>query len=96
MNQGLIWRVGNGENINLTDLGLSNMPGFKVQMIEGTPMRINKVNELLLHNPTRWSRELIDMVFNPFEVNIIQQIPLAQGNIPDSITKNLTLEGHIL
>ena len=69
------------------------MLGFKVHMREGTSLRINKVNELLLHNPTRWNRELIEMAFNSYEAKIIQQIPLAQGSIPDSIAWNFDLRG---
>ena len=70
------------------------MPGFKVQVREGTPMRINKVNDLLLHNPKGWNRELIERVFDPYEADIIQQIPLAQGNIPDSIIWNYDPRGE--
>ena len=62
-NQGLIWRVGNGEIINLANPWAPNILGFKVQVREGISMRINKVNELLFHNPTRWNKELIEMAF---------------------------------
>ena len=77
LNKGLLWRVGNRENINIGDPWVPNMPGFKVQVREGTPMRINKVNDLLLHNPKGWNWELIERVFDLYEADIIQQMPLA-------------------
>ena len=51
LNKGVLWRVGNGENINIGDPWVPNMPRFKVQVREDTPIRIYKVNDLLLHNP---------------------------------------------
>ena len=51
-------------------------------------------SELLLHNPTRWNREVIEIAFNPHEANIVQQIPLAQENIPDTIAWNFDLKGN--
>ena len=56
-----------------------------MHMREETSMRINMVNELLLHNPTRWNKKVIELVFNLHEANIIQQILLAQGDIPDTM-----------
>ena len=61
LEKGLIWRVGNGTNINIKDSPwVPNMPNYKVQMKNGQTNDIEWVNQLLLHNPRRWNSEIIE------------------------------------
>ena len=60
LENGLIWRVGNGDRIKITKAcWVPNMLEFKVRLREDADMEIEWVNQLLLHNPTRWNSELI-------------------------------------
>ena len=60
LENGLIWRVGNGDRIKITKARwVPNMLEFKVRLREDANMEIEWVNQLLLHNPTRWNSKLI-------------------------------------
>ena len=81
LEKGLMWRVGNGENIRITSPRVPNRPDFKVHPREEIALGIERVEQLLLYNSKRWNEELINNMFEPLEANIFQQIPLTQGDV---------------
>ena len=83
---GLIWRVGNGSSIKINEFPwVPNQPNFKMDMKEDKIQNIKRVEQLMLNNPRRWNSELIETLFDLPETTLIQQIPLAQGNVQDVV-----------
>ena len=86
LDKGLIWRVGNEAKINIKEFPwLPNLPNFKVRLREDPIINIEWVNQLLVSNPRKQNKELTERAFDSHEAALIQQIPLAEGDIQDSV-----------
>nr|XP_023888394.1 uncharacterized protein LOC112000487 [Quercus suber] len=54
---------------------------------------LNKVSDLLLHNPRQWNLDLIDNVFYPWEVDVIKGIYVSEDSTEDNLIWPLTPSG---
>ena len=54
---------------------------------------LDKVSDLLLHNPRQWNLDLIDKVFYPWEANVIKGIYVSEDSIEDKLIWPLTPSG---
>ena len=54
---------------------------------------LDKVSDLLLHNPKQWNLDLIDKVFYPWEANVIKGIYVSEDSIEDKLIWPLTPSG---
>ena len=72
--------MGSGTNIRINeDLWVPNVPNFRVQLNDQSPEGLVWVNQLILGDPRRWNRELIEQIFDSQIANQILQIPLGQN-----------------
>ena len=90
---GAIWRVGNGQLIDIWNhRWLSEtIPGLV--MSPRPDANLDKVSDLLLHNPRQWNLDLIDKVFYPWEANVIRGIYVSEDSIEDKLIWPLTPSG---
>lgn len=64
INQGLIWRVGNGESIKVwKDKWIQSPTQYKVQTPINTILVDAVVSDLMLTSSKQWNKRLIDNVF---------------------------------
>lgn len=86
LNKGCCMKVGNGASIDIwKDQWLHNQNGFRVLTHNPRVDNVERVQDLIIDNPQRWNKDLIEHIFLPFEGTIIQQIPLTFSKSQDSI-----------
>lgn len=86
MNKGCCWKVGNGASINIWEhQWLHQQNGYKVLTHNPGIHNVNMVQDLMLDNPPRWNKDLIEHIFIPFEGSLIQQIPLTYSSSHDNL-----------
>jgi hypothetical protein len=74
--RGYIWRVGNGERINIwTDPWIPSSPDRKVISARGVAL-LTKVSDLIDPITGQWDAILLGDLFNPVDVGRILQIPI--------------------
>jgi hypothetical protein len=74
--RGYIWRVGNGEKINIwTDPWIASSPSRKV-MSPICGVVYTKVGELINPISNQWDEDLLRSLFNDLDVRRIMKIPL--------------------
>ena len=82
--EGLIWRVGNGEKIRIWQDKWLPMPStFKVY---STPILLHPtatVKELIDSTSKDWNRELIDNLFSVEEARVIHSLPISRTDQAD-------------
>jgi ribonuclease HI len=92
--RGFIWRVGNGEKINIwSDPWVPASADFKVI----SPRRgtvLTKVNDLIDPYTGAWDEVLLAELFNPVDVNRILQIPLHNQGFEDFVAWGHTSHGR--
>ena len=92
--EGYIWRVGTGENINIyTDPWIPSSPGRKIVSPRGCNL-YSKVSQLISPITGQWDEVLIREVFFSVDVNRILQIPLNTNGFEDFIVWNFTRHGR--
>jgi hypothetical protein len=94
LSHGLLWRVGNGQSINiLTDRWIPRPITFSVQ----SPHRIlgqqAVVGDLIDQRQGIWKSDLIHEVFMHEEAKIIENIPLSPYLPPDKLIWKETTDG---
>ena len=78
LKKGLVWRVGNGFNINIwKDPWLSNNTNFKVTTPVPKNASVSKVHQLILEKPPRRNVQLLSTIFSEQDREDIEKIPLT-------------------
>jgi hypothetical protein len=91
--RGYIWRVGNGEHINIwNDPWIPNSPSKKIFSARRGAV-YTKVNELICPISGRWDERLLDELFEPVDKQRILQIPLNNQGFEDFIAWGHTKHG---
>jgi hypothetical protein len=92
--RGYIWRVGNGERINIwTDPWIPSSPDRKVISARGAAL-LSKVSDLIDPITGQWDATLLGDLFNPVDVGRILQIPINNQGFDDFVAWSLTLHGR--
>ena len=61
LNHDILWKVGNGENIDIwNDPWTPRAKNFKSFRRGNPPPNVNRVSQLMLDNPRRWKSELLN------------------------------------
>lgn len=75
--EGMIWRVGSGENINIwRDPWLPSNDTRQPRTLQGANL-LTRVSELLDPSTNRWDEELVRQTFCPDDANSILSIPIC-------------------
>jgi hypothetical protein len=93
LKQGLVWRVGNGESINIWgDRWLPTPITYTVQSPHVLSLQENRVQTLIDRDSKCWNVPLLQATFNLEEARVIASIPLSPHLPPDRLiwlgTKN--------
>jgi ribonuclease HI len=92
--RGYIWRVGDGEKINIyTDPWIPSSPDRKIMIPRGDSI-YTKVVDLIIPNSGTWNEERLNELFNIVDVNRILEIPLNNQGFEDFIAWNFTKHGQ--
>lgn len=79
MNEGLCWRIGNGNSVNSKrDLWIPECPSGRITS-NVDPTEEVKVGDLI-QNHISWDEAKINSIFLPYEVEVILKIPLSGNN----------------
>jgi hypothetical protein len=91
--RGYIWRVGNGERINMwTEPWIPSSHDERVTSIRGGAI-YTKVSELIDPLTGQWDGALLDQLFNPLDAQRILQIPIHNQGFDDFIAWRLNSHG---
>jgi hypothetical protein len=91
--KGCIWRVGNGEKINIyTDCWIPNSASKKIITVRGNQI-LTKVGELIDPIIGEWDEMLVRENFWPIDADRILQIPLFHEETEDYVAWHLTKSG---
>ena len=90
---GAVWRVGNGHLIDIWNHRWLSEHTPGLVMSPRLDVNLNKVSDLLLHNPKQWNTDLLDRVFYPWEANEIKRIYLSEDTVEDKLIWPLTPSG---
>jgi hypothetical protein len=92
-NRGCIWRVGNGDSINIwQDPWIPNSPNRKIITPRGACL-LTKVSELIDPVSGGWDHDLIHQNLHPIDATRILQIPLHYDAFEDFISWHGTRSG---
>ena len=93
INKGAIWRVGNGELIDIwSHRWLPNLAHSKI--ISPRPnTSVAQVCDLLLPNTKIWDPGKLALCFLPWEAEIVRQIQVCEGGERDALIWPLTSDG---
>ena len=85
LKKGLVWRVGNGFNINIwRDPWIPNNANFNISTPEPDSPNVTKVHKLILDNPPRWNDHLLSTIFFAQDRKELAKILLTLG-MEDSV-----------
>jgi hypothetical protein len=91
--RGYIWRVGNGERINIwTDPWIPSSPIGDLYQMGGA--LLTKVSDLIDPITGQWDATLLSGLFNPVDTSRILQIPIHNQGFNDFVAWNLTPHGQ--
>ena len=83
--KGHIWRVGDGEKINIwNDSWIPSSPNRRIMTRRGN-LVLTKVSELINEDGRCWDEEIIRDIFWPVDAERILKIPLATGMMEDFV-----------
>ena len=83
LKRGYIWRVGNGQNINIwEDAWIPNCATRKVVTPKGGQL-LTKVGDLIDPASNTWDEDLITQTMWPIDVQRILSIPISRHDMPD-------------
>jgi len=93
LQRGIVWRVGNGENIRITrDRWVLDAPCHTVKPTVFIPDEL-RVSALIDTITGRWNEELIAACFSSTDASRILQIPLSCNRVPDCVSWPWTKTG---
>ncbi|XP_022159001.1 uncharacterized protein LOC111025446 [Momordica charantia] len=85
LKDGLRWRIGNGENVNVyRDNWVPNQPSLKILSARRLPIE-STVHSLINHDLAIWKVDEIEAAFSPDEAKGILSIPLGSRNRRDKL-----------
>lgn len=93
-NEGLIWKIGNGESMKIWhDKGVPKPSSFRIQ----TPVRLldgnAKVKDLIDNNSKHLNLSLLKEIFSDSDYEIISRIPISLCNSSDRLAWRCTADG---
>jgi hypothetical protein len=92
--RGYVWRVGNGEKINIwQDPWIPSSPDKKVITPRGASV-YTKVSDLINPITEHWDEEILQSLLSPVDVYRIMQIPLHNRGFDDFIAWSYTKHGR--
>jgi ribonuclease HI len=95
LKEGLVWRIGNGEDVNIWgDKWLPTPSTYAVQSPRCILSENAKVVELIDRDSKWWNLPLIHDIFRVEEAVLIPQIPLSRYNQKDVLTWRGTTSGE--
>ncbi|KAL4318880.1 hypothetical protein GQ457_18G015470 [Hibiscus cannabinus] len=84
--EGSIWRVGNGKGISIwEDKWIPSSPDHEVSSPIPDNCHLYRVANLLDPNQRQWSHYKLSNLFNPSEINAISSIPIGGPNVKDEL-----------
>jgi hypothetical protein len=94
VNEGLVWRVGNGQTIRIwKDRWLHSPTTFRVQSAPRVLHDDSTVSTLIDANIKWWNHTLLEQIFSKEEVRAIQSIPISVTNQADVLIWRGTAKG---
>ncbi|KAA3476861.1 reverse transcriptase [Gossypium australe] len=94
LENGLIWKVGSGENISIfEDAWIPDYENVRLTSQVGN-LHLVKVADLINSNQREWNRSLIGNTFPAAEAELILQIPLAKESHEDLLVWRGELSGE--
>jgi hypothetical protein len=94
LQEGLIWRVGSGEKINIwRDRWIPRPNTFKIQMAPNFLTPTAMVSGLIDGETLRWNHDLVNQIFSKEEAQIILSIPLSGTRQDDVLIWRGTAKG---
>lgn len=91
LKKGIIWRVGDGLNINIWDDPWLPRKNSRYVETRRNDMVLTKVNELIDPISGQWNETLVDGIFCPEDAQCIKCIPIC-GNTEDFIAWHYDLD----
>jgi hypothetical protein len=93
LKEGLIWRVGNGENIDVWNQNWIPRSSIKRPVGSKPDQHVEKVTELLLPGGGGWNSDKLNDVFYQADVEDILKIPVGRAGSEDYVAWNYTKNG---
>lgn len=84
LKEGLVWRVGNGKDINIWgDRWIPKLSSYKIQSPVNCFSEGDKVAKLIDESKGEWKKEIVKEVFNEDEAEIICRLPISKTGRAD-------------
>ena len=94
LKKGLRVLIGDGENTNIwNDNWLPTHLPRPPRCKDGVTPNVHTVNEIMMQNPKRWNKDLIEEIFEEEDANRIQQIRITTQQSPDFLGWHYTDHG---
>jgi hypothetical protein len=97
ISRGVVWRVGNGESINIWDQHWLLEEKHKKIITPSPNILLHcTVNHLITKPQMEWDHSLIDRLFIPYDVEAIKHIPLSNQEHANKLTWPSNTNGEYL
>ncbi|XP_042962379.1 uncharacterized protein LOC122296642 [Carya illinoinensis] len=97
LREGLVWRVGNGHNINIwKDWWLTSFPSKRVGSTRPVGCECEKVSDLIDSDLKIWKYPLIQELFTVQEYEAVKAIPISAGGKEDRMIWHFSTNGQYL
>ncbi|XP_042974614.1 uncharacterized mitochondrial protein AtMg00310-like [Carya illinoinensis] len=97
LEDGLLWRIGNGEAISIwTDKWLPQHTTFKPQSSIRFLQVDTKVSNLIDSDTYQWNESLVNVIFSREETKIIKAIPISHCNRPNKRIWRCIVKGNFI
>ncbi|KAF5470770.1 hypothetical protein F2P56_011261 [Juglans regia] len=94
LKEGLIWRVGNGQHVNIWSAKwLPFSPPYKIQSIREVDCWCEKVSDLIDPQVQQWKEPLLQELFTQQEIIDIKSIPISMRGREDKLVWQFTTNG---
>ncbi|XP_042974665.1 uncharacterized protein LOC122306301 [Carya illinoinensis] len=86
LKEGLVWRVGNGRQINIWgDKWIPKLSTMRVQTPRTLLEADAKVSEFIKEGSKTWKEEMIKGILNEEEVALVCSLPMSTSGLPDKL-----------